>query len=176
MMTSILDGTLSTFTHNGPLGPCYGGYSSTEATRFYQNVRKQRPDKMPVTVKTTLLFAQVMRMRFGNYYSAKAQNIARILRKAYDDAFSEIDILVMPTTPMKAHKIPPPDASLSEILGCSLDMLTNTAPFDVTGHPSMSVPVGKSDGLPIGMMLTGRTGEDDVVLRTGHAFEKIVST
>ena len=82
----------------------------------------------------------------------------------------------MPTTPMKAHKIPPPDASLSEILGCSLDMLTNTAPFDVTGHPSMSVPVGKSDGLPIGMMLTGRTGEDDVVLRTGHAFEKIVST
>ena len=66
----------------GPLGPCYGGYSSTEATRFYQNVRKQRADKMPVTVKTTLLFAQVMRMRFGNFYSAKAQNIARILRKA----------------------------------------------------------------------------------------------
>ena len=175
MMTSILDGTLSTFTDNGPLGPCYGGYASTETTRFYQNVRKQRADKMPVTVKTTLLFAQVMRMRFGNYYSAKAQNIARILRKAYDDAFSEVDLLVMPTTPMKAHKIPSPDASLAEILGCSLDMLTNTAPFDVTGHPSMSVPLGKSAGLPVGMMLTGRAGEDDVVLRAGHAFEKIVS-
>jgi amidase len=54
-------------------------------------------------------------------------------------------------------------------------MLTNTAPFDVTGHPSMSVPLGKSAGLPVGMMLTGRAGEDDVVLRAGHAFEKIVS-
>ena len=77
---------------------------------------------------------------------------------------------------MKALKIPPPDAPLAEILGCSLDMLTNTAPFDVTGHPSMNVPVGKSGGLPVGMMLTGRTGEDDVILRAGHAFENIVST
>jgi amidase len=36
----------------------------------------------------------------------------------------------------------------------------------------MSVPIGKSDGLPVGMMLTGRIGEDDLVLRAGYAFEK----
>lgn len=176
MMTSILDGTLSTFTDNGPLGPCSGSYTSTETIRFYQKARKKRADQMPVTVKTVLLFAHIMRARFGNYYSAKAQNIVRSLRTAYDNVFSEFDILVMPTTPMKAHKIPPVDASLSEILGCSLDMLTNTAPFDATGHPSMSVPIGKSDGLPVGMMLTGRTGEDDLVLRAGYAFEKFGQT
>ncbi len=52
-------------------------------------------------------------------------------------------------------------------------MLENTAPFDATGHPSMSVPAGFSQGLPVGMMLTGRHGEDDVVLRAGHAFEQL---
>jgi len=58
-------------------------------------------------------------------------------------------------------------------MGCALDMLGNTAPFDATGHPSMSVPAGFSQGLPVGMMLTGRHGEDDVVLRAGHAFEQL---
>ena len=33
---------------------------------------------------------------------------------------------------------------------------TSAEPFDVTGHPAMSVPVGDSDGLPVGMMLVGR--------------------
>jgi amidase len=37
----------------------------------------------------------------------------------------------------------------------------------------MSVPAGMSDGLPVGLMLTGRYGEDDVVLRAGHAFEQL---
>ena len=37
----------------------------------------------------------------------------------------------------------------------------------------MSVPAGLSDGLPVGIMFTGRQGEDDVVLRTGHAFEHL---
>ena len=32
----------------------------------------------------------------------------------------------------------------------------NTAPFDVTGHPAMSMPCGMSDGLPVGLMLIGK--------------------
>ena len=67
----------------------------------------------------------------------------------------------------------PADADLPTILGCALDMIGNTCPFDATGHPSMSVPAGMSNGLPVGMMFTGRFGEDDVVLRAGHAFEQL---
>jgi len=81
----------------------------------------------------------------------------------------------MPTTPMKAHLIPPADATPATILGNALDMLTNTCPFDSTGHPSMSIPIGTSGGLPIGMMITGRMGEDDTVLRAAQAFEKLDS-
>jgi amidase len=173
MMTSILDGTLSTFTELGPNGPNPRGHSLTEAIRYYYTAQRERGDAMPVTVKTVLLCARVMRNRYGNYYSAKAQNLVRTVRAAYDAVFADYDLLLMPTTPMKAHRIPPPDASLAEILGCALDMLANTSPFDATGHPSMSVPAGMSDGLPVGLMLTGRYGEDDVVLRAGHAFEQL---
>ena len=79
----------------------------------------------------------------------------------------------MPTTAMKALRIPAENAPQEEIMASALPMIGNTAPFDATGHPSMSVPAGFSQGLPVGMMLTGRYGEDDVVLRAGHAFEQL---
>lgn len=173
MMTSILDGTLSTLTDQGTSGPNGKGHYALDAIRHYQQVRRTRADDYPVTVKTVLLFAHVLRARYGNYYSARAQNLVRTVRAAYDAALRDCDILVMPTTVMKAHRLPPPGASPGEIMACALDMTGNTAPFDATGHPSMSVPAGESQGLPIGMMFTGRYGEDDVVLRAGHAFERL---
>jgi hypothetical protein len=57
-----------------------------------------------------------------------------------------------------------------DILGAALGNLHNTAPFDVTGNPALSVPCGMSDGRPIGMMMIGRHFEDATVLRAGHAY------
>lgn len=173
MLASMLDGTLATFTDYSGAGPNPKGYAFTDAVRFYNEKRKSRAMDMPVTVKTVLLFAHVMRERYGVYYSAKAQNLVRDLRAAYDAALVGCDILLMPTTPMKALKIPGPNATQAEIMATALPMIGNTAPFDATGHPSMSIPVGFSAGLPVGMMLTGRLGEDDVVLRAAHAFEQL---
>ncbi len=173
MLASMLDGTLATFTDYSGTGPNPRGYAFTDAVRFYNEKRRARAMDMPVTVKTMLLFAHVMRERYGVYYSAKAQNLVRELRAAYDAALAQIDILLMPTTPMKALKIPAPDAGQAEIMATALPMIGNTAPFNATGHPSMSVPAGMSAGLPVGLMLTGRLGEDDVVLRAAHAYEQL---
>jgi aspartyl-tRNA(Asn)/glutamyl-tRNA(Gln) amidotransferase subunit A len=44
--------------------------------------------------------------------------------------------------------------------------------FSLTDQPSLSVPCGfDGDGLPIGLMISGRTGEDDTVLEAGELFE-----
>jgi amidase len=123
--------------------------------------------------KTVMLFAHVMRARYGNYYSAKAQNLLRPIRAQYDKALDNYDLLIMPTTVMKSQKIPSSSASREENLKQTLHMIGNTAPFDGTNHPSMSVPACLSSGLPVGMMITGRRGEDDVVLRAGHAYEML---
>jgi amidase len=52
------------------------------------------------------------------------------------------------------------------------EMLPNTAPFDVTGHPAMSVPCGMSDGLPGGMMLVAKHFDEMSIHRAASAFEK----
>ena len=173
MLVSMLEGTLATFNDLSGAGTIAKGHFQLDAISFYEKVRAERANDLPVTVKTVLLFALAMRNRYGIYYSAKAQNLFRQVRASYNQALAECDLLLMPTTVMKALRIPPPAASQEEIMASALPMIGNTAPFDATGHPSMSIPAGFSEGLPVGMMLTGRFGEDDVVLRAAHAFEQL---
>lgn len=66
------------------------------------------------------------------------------------------------------------DAPIGDVLARGLEMLGNTCPFDVTGHPACSVPAGTSQGLPVGLMIVGRRGDDVTVLRVAKAFETAV--
>ena len=77
----------------------------------------------------------------------------------------------MPTLPLKATKLPEPDAPKAEILARAFEMLPNTAPFDVTGHPAMAVPCGLSEGLPVSMMLIGKSYDESTIYRAAAAFE-----
>ena len=79
----------------------------------------------------------------------------------------------MPTLPLKATLLPPPDASREEYVARALEMISNTCPFDVTGRPAATVPAGMSSGLPVGMMLIGRHWEDGTVLRAADAFQVV---
>jgi amidase len=48
-----------------------------------------------------------------------------------------------------------------------------TAPFDMSGHPTLTLPGGKTaDGLPVGFQIVGRHMEEALVLRAGHAFQQ----
>ena len=47
------------------------------------------------------------------------------------------------------------------------------SPFNVTGHPAMSINAGFSEGLPVGMMIVGRKFDEGTVLNVAYAYEKI---
>ena len=51
--------------------------------------------------------------------------------------------------------------------------LKNTQQFDITGHPSLSINAGESEGLPIGMMITGKHFDEMMVLNIAYGFEQI---
>jgi len=70
--------------------------------------------------------------------------------------------------------LPAPDCSREEYMRAALGLIecANTAQFDLTGHPAMNIPCGQSEGLPIGMMLVGRTGDDATVLRAADAWQR----
>jgi amidase len=109
--------------------------------------------------------------RYHGRLYAKAQNLRRVLRAGYDRALQEVDVLAMPTTPMTAHRYEP-DIDIAGLLTHGWDMFNNTAPFDMTGHPAISIPCGKVNGLPVGLMLVGRQFDDATLFRVAHAFEQ----
>jgi amidase len=110
--------------------------------------------------------------RYRGHYYAKAQNLVRRLRRAYDDALEDYDLLLMPTLPIVATPLPDANAPVSEILQRGFEMLANTAQFDCTHHPAMSLPCGTVDGLPVGMMLIGRMFDEETIYRAAAAFER----
>lgn len=155
------------------MGTNWEGHYNTQLLDFYGRSRRTRADDFSETVKLVMLLGQYMQDAYHGRYYAKAQNLARTLRAAYDEAFKQVDLLVMPTTPQKATKLPGPDAGKTEIVAHALNMIHNTCPFDVTGNPATSVPCAMSDGLPVGMMLVGRPGDDATCLRGAHAYEQL---
>ena len=57
-----------------------------------------------------MLLGQYFTKHYRGHYYAKAQNLSRKLRAAYDAALGKYDLLLMPTLPMKATPLPPADA------------------------------------------------------------------
>ena len=76
--------------------------------------------------------------------------------------------------PSAKPPLPPGDAPLALWCQRAFEMLGNTAPFDVSGHPAMSVPSGMSDGLPIGLQIVGRRYEESTIYRAAGALEQAV--
>jgi amidase len=130
---------------------------------------RQKVDQLSVSVKMSMMVGEYFTRHHNGRFYAKAQNITRRLRAAYDDALQRCDLLLMPSTPMKATPLPEPDASLAFSLQRSFEPLANTAAFDLTNHPAMSVPCGMSDGLPIGAMLVGRHYDEFTIYRAADA-------
>jgi len=106
---------------------------------------------------------------FGALY-AKAQNLLPAVRHAYDRLFEEVDVLVMPTATHYAHRHEP-DASLSERVERGDSMIRNTAVFNGTGHPALSIPAAEADALPVGVMLVGRRFADAELLSLARTYE-----
>ena len=132
----------------------------------------ERPGGVSETAKMLSMLGQYMREQYHGRYYAKARNLARSLTAAYNAALNDADLLVMPTTPMKATLLPLPGCSREEYIERATNMGANTGQFDVTGHPAMNVPCGMSEGLPVGMMLVGRIGDDATVLRAADAWQR----
>lgn len=134
---------------------------------------QSRLDQFPINVQMILLLGKYLEQYNGWYYG-KARNLVRRLRGAYDTALQEHDLLLMPTTVLKASKNPETQAELTpdQIISLAFNTILNTCQFDICGHPAMSVPCGLSDGLPVGMMLVARHFNEPAIYQAAHAFER----
>ena len=168
----IIEGSTELMIKGNGFGTNWDGHYVTSLLDSYARGWRSRPDDMAETVKMVLLFGEYARRYYHGRYYAKAQNLRRALRQAYDEVLQDNDVLVMPTMAFLPPPIPASDCSREEYVGRALDMVGNTCPFDASGHPAISVPCGMADGLPVGMMLVGRRYDDATVLRAANAFER----
>jgi amidase len=168
------EGATDLMVRGDAFGTNHKGHYTTDLVDFYGRARRSRGRDYSPTVKLTVLLGHYLSETYNHHYYAKAQNLGRRLRAAYATALESCDVLVMPTTAMKARAIPR-GGGVADVLAAALGNLHNTAPFDVTGNPALSVPCGMSDGLPVGMMLVGRHFDDATVLRAGHAYQAVTA-
>ncbi|HEY1660614.1 MAG TPA: amidase [Candidatus Sulfotelmatobacter sp.] len=94
-------------------------------------------------------------------------------RQRVRDVFSDVDLVVTPTTPMPAPAIDDLKRNPDALRPAELKLLRNTRPFNVWGLPAISVPCGVAkSGLPIGLQIAGAPWREEMVLRLASVYEK----
>ncbi len=152
------------------------GFSSTDlqVPSFVERTRTlwDHADQFPANVKSLLLLTEVVRRQAGFRYLAKARNLRRELRADYDRLLGELDVLLLPTAPVTAPRIPRDGATAAEVYHAAYAMLAHTFAFNLTQHPALSVPCGLVNGLPVGLMLVGRHWDEPTLYRAAYAFQE----
>jgi len=119
-------------------------------------------------VREMAVVNQVVRERTGGDLYVRTWQLRRALLMEVRRALDDVDTLVCPTMSMTA----PAYGAVGEADAVPMT-LANTAPFDMTGHPAMSVPYGDVDGLPVGVQIVGRWDEERTVVRLGKTVESL---
>jgi Asp-tRNA(Asn)/Glu-tRNA(Gln) amidotransferase A subunit family amidase len=147
----------------------------------------------------SLLGAMTEYLKYGEYLDSAPDKIdpmirdglARMRQRGADDlayvyrrrtelirwtaaAFERFDVLLMPTLPLEAFPIG--QLHPVEIAGRPIrihDAFPFTHPFNLSGHPALSLPAGMTDaGLPAAVQFVARRFREDVLLRLGRQFEQ----
>ena len=128
------------------------------------------------STKNVIINGLYLMSRFPGLYG-KTANIGRQLSDKYQALFEKYDVIVMPTTPVVAPRHGKRGLPL-ESLQPSMGLTINTAIFNVTGHPAISIPVGFAPArddetvmLPVGMQIVGGLWQEEKILHVGHAWE-----
>ena len=168
-----LEGAAEFMFHGNTMGFGLQGHYDEGMSSYWATGWRNHPDHLPDIAKVALLLNLHMRATQGSRYYRRAQNLRGKLRDAYDEALRRYDVLALPTTPMTATELPAVGHGFAEGVEAGLNMEGNTTPFDLSGHPAISVPCGLANGLPVGLMFIGRHFEDATVLRAAAALERL---
>jgi len=110
----------------------------------------------------------------GNYevFYQKAQQVRTLIVRDFEQAFTQYDVLLTPTSPTTPFKI-------GEKIDDPLQMYLSdicTIPVNLAGIPGLSLPCGFSQGLPVGMQLLAKPFAESTLLQVAYAFEQILIT
>lgn len=105
---------------------------------------------------------------FYDAYYRKAQQIRRLIKQDFTDAFQQVDIIAGPTTPNPAFGL---GEKVSDPVTMYLEDIYTIA-INLAGLPALSLPVGLCDGKPAGLQLIGRDFDEARLLAAAHQYQQ----
>ena len=132
-----------------------------EALAVHRDLLRDHPDLYGRPVLQSLAFGAAVDADALN----RAHRAARHLTQQMVQAMAPYAAMILPTTLTPALPFTAFDGEKA------VWTPMRTIPFNLTGQPALSVPMGFSHGLPLGMQIVGAMGSEDMLCRIGHAFE-----
>ena len=114
-----------------------------------------------------LIGSYVLSAGYYDAYYKKAQQVRRLIKKDFDEAFSNVDVIMTPTTRGPAFEM---GSKGSDPIQMYLeDLFTISA--NLAGLPAMSLPNGNIDKKPIGLQIIGNFLDESTILNFGHMYQ-----
>jgi aspartyl-tRNA(Asn)/glutamyl-tRNA(Gln) amidotransferase subunit A len=143
------------------------GYSYHDAPTMWEEMEQTRGRGFGDEVKRRIMIGTyALSAGYYDAYYLKAQKVRTLIRRDFEAALTDHDLLLTPTTPTVAFR-------LGEKTNDPLAMYLNdlfTLPVNIAGNPGMSIPCGFASDLPVGLQLIGRPFEEGTMLRAAHAY------
>lgn len=145
------------------------GYRSKDAKNILDLYIKSRSEGFGAEVKRRIMIGTyVLSAGFFDAYFKKAQKVRALIKKDFDEAFENVDVIFTPVAPSPAFELSKEKTPIELYLE---DIFTLSA--NLAGIPGLSVPAGLANGLPVGIQLLGKQFGEEDLLAVGSAFEKI---
>ena len=145
------------------------GYRAEDVNELEDLYIKSRSEGFGDEVKRRILIGTyVLSAGFYDAYYKKAQQSRRMIKNDFVKAFSEVDVIISPSSPSSAFKI---GSKTEDPIEMYLEDLF-TISSNLAGVPAMSIPHGFSKNLPIGLQLIGNYLEESKILNFAHQYQK----
>ena len=146
------------------------GYRAAKEKGLLEMYMKTRQEGFGAEMKRRIMLGTyALSAGYYDAYYGKAQAVRTLIKRDFEDAFKDVDVIVTPTMPTPAFKLgekvqDPLQMYLSDIYTISVNL---------AGVPAIAVPCGFSSGkLPIGLQIIGRPFEEDKIIRAAYAYEQ----
>ena len=143
------------------------GENASDLTEMYETTRSQGFGKE--VKRRIMLGTYTLSAGYYDAYYLKAQKARALIKQDFDRAFREVDCMITPVSPCLPFK-------LGEKITDPLQMYLvdiYTVSLNLSGLPGMSINCGFVNGLPVGLQIIGKVFDEEMVLRIGHAYEKL---
>jgi aspartyl-tRNA(Asn)/glutamyl-tRNA(Gln) amidotransferase subunit A len=151
-------------------GVRYGYRTPQEGDRLEMYTRTRDEGFGDEPKRRILVGTYALSAGYYDAYYGQAQKVRTMLIREHAAAFEQFDVLVSPTSPTVAFEL---GARTADPLAMYLSDLL-TIPSCMAGLPGLSIPVGLSDGLPVGLQLVGPQFSENRLFEVGHALEQAI--